>query len=375
MTVHDASAAARASVERDQIVPLQFLRGLAASGVVVEHLLERYARRGALPVGVPEFCAKLGQTGVATFFAISGFIMVFIALRNGRTTPSGPAFLRGRYLRIAPLYYLTTVAIVAYGWVTHIARPDPAYRLPTAAEWLFSAAFVPHRGVFGPIQPIYELGWTLHYEMFFYVLFAIGLSLWGRRGAFGVLGALGFLIAVGPFVDAPPDAYGLRVAAYVFTRPIMGYFAIGIAIALLRHRFLHRLPRLPVPIMAAILLLALLLAALDYNRATTMAAIAVALAVTILPCAAAGTGRFAAFSRAFGDASYSIYLTHTFLLGAFAALTASAAMRGLPALTAMALLACLLCGIAGWLTWRWVELPIARRIRGRRPSEVELTAP
>ena len=127
--------------------------------------------------------------------------------------------------------------------------------------------------------------------------------------------------------------------------------------------------------MAAILLLALLLAVFDYNRATTMAAIAVALAVTILPCAAAGTGRFAAFSRAFGDASYSIYLTHTFLLGAFASLTASVAILGLPALGAMALLACLLCGIAGWLTWRWVELPIARRIRGRRPSEVELTAP
>jgi exopolysaccharide production protein ExoZ len=365
-----------ARLDRDQIVPLQLLRGLAASGVVVEHLIERYVRRGAMPAGLPDFMTNLGQTGVATFFAISGFIMVYISLRGDRPPPTGPAFLRGRYLRIAPLYYLMTLLIVAFAWATHRVSTDPADRLPSAAEWLLSAAFIPHRGVSGLIQPVYALGWTLHYEMFFYLLFAIGLSLFARRGAYLVLGMIGVLVALGTGIDAPPDTIGLRILAYVFTRPIMGYFAIGIVIALLRHQLWRRLPVLPVPVLAMVLIVALAIATLDLHRATTMAAIATALAATVLPSPERRReGVFSNFSRAFGDASYSIYLTHSFLLGAFASLTASIAARGLPALALMAMLACALCFAAGWLTWRFVELPIAARIRGRRASEVALTAP
>ncbi len=366
-------------LDRDQIAPLQFLRGVAASGVVIEHLLERYARRGAIPGGLPEFTSKLGQTGVATFFAISGFIMVYISLRDDRRPPTGPAFLRSRYLRIAPLYYLMTLVIIAFGWVTHAFGTDPAYRLPNATELILSFGFVPHRGVNGLIQPIYGLGWTLHYEMFFYLLFAVGLSLWARRGAFLVLGVLALLVLAGTRIDAPPDMLGLRIIAYVFTRPIMGYFAIGILIALVRHRFWSRLPVLPVPAMVAILLVALAVAALDVGEPVTMLAVAVALGVTVLPSAPASPdrepGAVSAFSRAFGEASYSIYLTHSFLLGAFASATASIAGRGAPALVAMTMLACAVCFAAGWLTWRLVELPLADWLRGRRVSKVELVAP
>ncbi|MFZ3482975.1 acyltransferase family protein [Sphingomonas sp. 3-13AW] len=362
--------------DRDPIVPLQFLRGLAASGVVLEHLFDRYKRRGVMPEGVPELLGNLGQTGVATFFAISGFIMVYISLRSGQAPQGGLAFLRGRYLRIAPLYYLTTILMVVFAWATSGARADPNYRLPTATEWVLSAAFVPHRGAKGVIQPIYELGWTLHYEMFFYLLFAIGLSLFARRGAYLTLGLLALLVAIGTRIGAPPDVVGPRVLAYVFTRPIVVYFGIGIAVALLRDRLSRQFPALPVPILIVTLAAALIVASLDISELMTMVAVAIALVVTVLPWRASGKpGRVSAFSRAFGDASYSIYLTHSFLLGAFAAATASIAARGLPALAAMGLLSCLLCFAVGWLTWRLVETPIGNRIRGRRPTEIDRTAP
>lgn len=373
--VETALGVDRVQPDRDQIVPLQFLRGLAASGVVIEHLFERYVRRGAMPAGLPEFIGNLGQTGVATFFAISGFIMVYISQRPGRTPPSGLTFLRGRYLRIAPLYYLMTLLLVAFIWATRTVRMDPLYRLPTGTEWLLSAAFVPHRGVLGLIQPIYGLGWTLHYEMFFYLLFAVGLSLFARRGAYLTLGLIAALVAVGAWIDAPPDALGLRLIAYVFTRPILVYFAIGIVVALLHEKLKRWLPVLPILATAAILAAALTIATADLNSGLTIGAVAVALIATVLPTPVNRCPRrFAAFSRAFGNASYSIYLTHSFLLGAFAAATASIAARGLPALAVMALLASMVCFAAGWLTWRLIELPIAARLR-RRPSAVDLTAP
>ena len=368
-----------AALDRDQIAPLQLLRGLAASGVVVEHLLERYVRRGAIAHDLPDFTTRLGQTGVATFFAISGFIMVYIALRADRGPPSGWSFLRNRFLRVAPLYYLMTLLIVLFGWLAQGvgARSGVASRLPNATEFLLSFAFVPHRGVNGLIQPIYGLGWTLHYEMFFYLLFAAGLAVLKRRGAVLVLAVLGLLVAAGTGIDAPPDRVGVSIAAYIFTRPIMGYFAIGILIALVRQRIGDRLPMLPMSVIALVAVAALGVAAIDPRQIVAMAAIAVAVAVTVLttPATTPRSDGFAAFSRAFGNASYSIYLTHSFVLGAFASATVSIVAHGTPALVAMAVLACTLCFGVGWLSWRLIELPIAAAVRGRRPSRAELVAP
>lgn len=368
-------------LDRDQIAPLQFLRGIAASGVVVEHLLERYLRRGAIANDMPDFTTVLGQVGVATFFAISGFIMVHISLRDGRN-PSSWGFFRNRYLRVAPLYYLTTILIVLFGWMSQRIGAGGSFTMPTATEFLLSLAFIPHRGGNGLIQPVYGLGWTLHYEMFFYVLFALGLALGARRGAYLVLGALCVLVIAGTGIDAPPDKVGLSVAAYVFTRPIMGYFAIGIVIALVRHGLGGRLPQLPVPLIATTALVALIAAACAPGDRTAMAATALALAATVLlvPAPESRSDVFSAFSRAFGNASYSMYLTHSFILGAFASATASIVARGTPALVAMAVLACVVCFAVGWLSWRFVERPLARVLsarilNGRRQSRADLVAP
>ncbi|RZM37560.1 MAG: acyltransferase [Sphingomonas sp.] len=370
------------ALDRDQIAPLQLLRGIAASGVVIEHLLERYIRRGAIPDTLPEFTSLLGQVGVATFFAISGFIMVHISLRDGRRPPSGRAFLRNRYLRVAPLYYLMTLLIVLFGWLAHRMGAANDFRMPSAAEFLLSFAFIPHRGGNGLIQPIYGLGWTLHYEMFFYLLFAAGLALGARRGAYLVLFTLCLLVIAGTGINAPPDTLSLPLVVYVFTRPIMGYFAVGIGIALIRHRIGDRLPTVPIALIAAIALAALAAAALAPSDRTAMLATAIALAANVLlspaksSTSAAGKAEaFSSFSRAFGNASYSMYLTHSFILGAFASATASIVARGTPALIAMVVLACLLCFAVGWASWRLIERPIATLVNRRRPSRAELVAP
>ncbi len=364
-------------VEQGQIVALQLLRGLAACAVVVEHLLQRYDKRGVLPAELPDFVSRLGQTGVFAFFAISGFIMVFITSRSGTAGQGGGAFLKARFLRVAPLYYLTTVLMVIFTWATQGLAMKDAFRFPTLDQWIGSLLFIPHRGANGLIQPIYGLGWSLHYEMFFYLLFAAGLLVHRRRGILLILAVLGGLAAIGPWIDAPSQRWGLAVIAYVFTRPVMLFFMAGMIIALVHQRLQDRLPEAPLGLIALLALAALGLAALAPGFMPTLAAIVVSVCACVLlrPRGGALSGMTAQLSSALGNASYSIYLTHSFVLGAFAAATAGMVASGAGVLVALILCACTGCFLLGWVVWHWVEIPMTRRLRGKRSTPAEQVAP
>ena len=104
----------------------------------------------------------------------------------------------------------------------------------TRAEILF---FIPyHHPVDGKIQPLLAQGWTLHYEMLFYIVFAalISLSAWGRIGAsspiFAALLALPAIFGSGAaIVDFLSDTIILEFAAgmalHVVSSARMGHSA------------------------------------------------------------------------------------------------------------------------------------------------------
>ncbi len=80
---------------------IQYLRALAALGVVLFHAAERTGHHFAI-----------GAAGVDVFFVISGFIMWVISDRR----PTAPlAFLRERLRRIAPIYWLATLVMIGGG--------------------------------------------------------------------------------------------------------------------------------------------------------------------------------------------------------------------------------------------------------------------
>ncbi len=363
----------------DVIAPLQFLRGIAACGVVVEHLLARYERRDVPLAALPELLRQLGETGVFTFFAISGFIMVHIALRNTASTDrkaAGWRFVRDRFTRIAPLYYLTTVMSVLFAYATLGLSTNSIFRFPTVAEWIHSLLFVPYRKADGLIQPIYGLGWTLQYEVFFYALFAIGMVLGTRRGLPFVFLTLFALVATGPFVSAPQQTFGSPVFAYVYTRPVLLYFTIGMAISLIRRKSNIRLPIVPALLSGVIAMMLMLVAATKPYAGMQMIAISAALAaVTLVRTKPDAAPIFEGLALALGNASYAIYLTHSFFLGGFAAATARFVVRQDWLLYPAILAACAGCSIAGWLVWRFVEYPLTVRLRGRALSKPMTVAP
>ncbi len=161
-----------AAVKR--VVSIQYLRALAAILVVVQH-----ANSG--PIHLDIVSPGLATFGVDLFFVISGYIMWTTTTETARTPPQ---FWLARIVRIVPLYWGFTTLYVAISILHPAALEHPSTNLVFIVK---SYAFVPAiHPVEGGISPIYSLGWTLNFEMFFYLIFGIALIIrhwaWPARG-------------------------------------------------------------------------------------------------------------------------------------------------------------------------------------------------
>ncbi len=282
-----------------RLASIQYMRALAVLLVVAFHLSIRIP--DAFPPEALKFL-RVGGAGVDLFFVISGFIMWTIS--EGRAT--GPAeFMLRRISRIVPMYWLATLA-----WCAIAAVGITAWVKLTPEHVVKSLFFVPHYNPSYPdeVFPVLVPGWTLNYEMFFYLIFALCLFLPARLRLAGLVGALGGLVIAGWLTTASGPI------AATYTSPLLLEFLAGVAIGHCWRRGLH-----PRGATAAACLTAGL-AALVYAGATGIdedtqrvlywgapSVLIVIGALGVRPLAVEH-GRLLLI----GDASYSIYLTHLF---------------------------------------------------------------
>jgi exopolysaccharide production protein ExoZ len=344
---------------RDEILNLQCLRGFAAMLVIADHLLERMVNRGVYPREMRDVAWALGEVGVATFFAISGFIMVHTTSHQFGRSGSVLRFIRRRFLRVAPLYYVTTAAMIVFAFTVERA-------LPSVIDVARSLAFVPYESPSGLMQPVYGLGWTLEYEMFFYLVFGLCLVFPARFGLTLVIGFLTLLVATGISMDGSMHT-GLGVAFFYFSRPIILYFVIGIMVGLIVLATGAVSTRwLPDVALCAIGCAAVLLVPLLWPHVRGslfgLPAVALALSLATLFKGAGTSPLFAGISRGAGNISYSLYLTHSFVLGGIAWALVRTPIPRLP-VVGLPIAFCIaggICVAVAWCTWRFVEQPLAR---------------
>jgi exopolysaccharide production protein ExoZ len=231
---------------RVKLIQLQILRALAASLVVIDHSLVVLRDSGFdcarfLPAGF-----LLGHSGVAAFFVLSGLIMVrqSAALFGER---SGPLrFAYRRITRIVPLYWLVTLVFAATLWRNEAPHPH--------RQLLFSLFFIPNYFAgFTRLFPVFQLGWTLNYEMFFYLLFFLALYQPRRRGISLLLAVLAGLVLLGWLHPFPDVAAPIAILGF-YTNPFLLLFGCGVLIGYVELSA-TRLPRLPLPFSPALLLL------------------------------------------------------------------------------------------------------------------------
>lgn len=195
---------------------LQALRALAASLVVFYHVQGSAGRIAGRP-----YDTDFGAFGVDIFFVISGFIMFQTTAGFRR---SAGEFVADRMIRVVPLYWIATLALYA----CYLAGFQPnGIHLALPLDVASSLAFIPRELPNGTGPVLLSLGWTLIYEMAFYVLFAATFALRSHARSLAVLAAVFLLLACLPLA-APGLPYGI---AY-FTNTILFEFLFGAVLAL-----------------------------------------------------------------------------------------------------------------------------------------------
>ncbi|MBB3103666.1 acyltransferase family protein [Azomonas macrocytogenes] len=152
------------------LISLQALRALAAWLVVFHHVMQVFFDFHA-DSAIGWFLAERGAIGVDIFFVISGFVIYLSTL--DKDIPIG-RFLFYRAMRIMPAYWLYTALAALIIVYAHEVMPIQDFAV---RHFLLSLFFIPaeNPGGFG-MYPTLNVGWTLNYEMFFYLLFALSLT-------------------------------------------------------------------------------------------------------------------------------------------------------------------------------------------------------
>jgi exopolysaccharide production protein ExoZ len=333
---------------------LQQLRAAAAILVMVGHVIVRALRDVPHDARWDVLVTQLGQLGVRCFFVISGFIMLHVSWNRFGKQGQAARFVRDRAIRVIPLYWLLTLAYVAF-----TKEPTPL------ANVVKSLLFLPHPNALDELPyPVFALGWTLEYEILFYAIFAAGMLL-ARRSA-----SVAFVVAVLVALTlAGATLPGLGTAATFWTAPILLFFLAGMAICMAHHHGYHAPWRwsglAALAVLVADVPLAVLLA--DHGSAWSAASIAVAAIVavalvTLRPGPSGGL--FGRVGEYLGDASYSLYLSHPFCI----IVAAQVWMKLVPALSPGVFIALTVVGslIGGVACYLLIERRLIRLFQRRR---------
>jgi exopolysaccharide production protein ExoZ len=177
----------------DVVFNVQCLRAVAAMLVVAHHLQAMVNTNYDT-----NWMGRFGTFGVDIFFVISGFIMFY----TNRTMRRGAGeFISNRLLRIIPLYWLATLVMVVLFLIGFHPNGLHQVDLPRFIE---SLVFVPSEFPDGRTDLILTLGWTLMYELYFYVVFAATFFVRSLEKSLAIMtlffiGGIGLAITFGPF--------------------------------------------------------------------------------------------------------------------------------------------------------------------------------
>lgn len=277
---------------------LQILRGLSALSVCCFHF-RGYIDFENFKLG--EILFKNGGIGVPIFFVISGFIMAFTTQKldfKSNATKTISLFYKRRIIRIVPLYYLLTFAWMILGGSFFLYFQGEYF-----ARFIHSILFLPQAGS----PPVLYLGWSLNYEMFFYLIFGLSLIFKEKRYLFIIIFFITTYIL--GLIFKPQNVY-LQMATSVLNLN----FVIGILLSL----FLNKVS-IPKKYAILVSLVAIPLFIAIYFDILKVDNELISLLITSLLVSS-----FLLFDYTFhfkgnkaliflGDISYSLYLSHPFV--------------------------------------------------------------
>ena len=334
-------------------VSLQILRGLAALGVVGLHCAGEI--NTVIP-SMPYSWTLNGAAGVDTFFILSGFV-IELTIRQFRANADGwRRFAWHRFARIAPLYWALTGIKVLVAAVIPSAMRAYSIVWPNVLASFFLIPFA--AGNDKTAFPVLVVGWTLMFEMLFYIVATISLAFRTPllRTSAAVLIPLAFISLFQP--EWP-------IWLNFYAHPFVLEFLVGIVIARLTLKGWVLPPLVAgASIVAGLLFIGLVPGTADQ----TTRLILFGIPGTLFVAGFVGLERFARIQQfkplaILGNASYAIYLIHTQIVavliialksGFFADVNPFVLVAGTVAF----------CIIAGIAIFYWFEKPVKKVLLG-----------
>ena len=354
---------------------VQVARGVAAMMVVLYHC--NSATLHFFDFTPLYGISRFGLFGVDFFFVLSGFIITYMHLNDLRKKSDLTIFIKKRFIRIYPIYWVIALLTLLYVIVVHKSRlPYTGHVLNpyTPADWVYiikSVLLIPQQAI-----GLVDVSWTLSFEVLFYIVFAICISIGWKAAtciffgwiaviilsSTGIMGTqngfVNFLVSTNilEFLAGCLLAYTVRSEKVRLTVPLFAVLAsaIGIGSFLYLKVYQHQLNRSLTDMMLIISASALILwaaATIDKRKKKFLSAPMKKLLLV-------------------GDASYSIYLTHTMLIEVIYLLLSRFLLSsnisvGQPGANILFLLCVSLTVLIGVLCHLYVEKPLVTYLNGK----------
>jgi len=339
-----ASAGPRRSASVETI---QFLRFLAAMAVVLFHGHQASTAHTYQWLG---YWFDMGAAGVHVFFVISGFVIMHTSYGAKDEGMPTARFLLKRFVRIFPIYWLCCVAYVAYQNTL-----GTGYDLPFWT-WIGAIFLMP-----GDSSRIIGPGWTLSFELFFYLSFATILRLRALTAVTLLTGMFIATIALGFFIRFP----GLLRISH---NPLILEFIAGCWLAYFYNHIRFGTFALGVASVCTGALLFVAGALIDYRSIPLFLVWGIP-SVFIVAGALMmeQSGKLSSSVRrlgGLGDSSYALYLIHVLII----AITLDLGLRSIVPLPpsqaiGVTLVLAVICGVLAALIFKYIETPLLRWLR------------
>lgn len=333
---------------------IQRLRAVAALWVLLFHAIPFYEQAGG-NLGVLKPLFAVGYAGVDLFFVISGFIIAKSFRKTHATRTEVARFLEKRLYRIYLGYWPMLILVSAiYLW----AMPARLEHVDVVRTLFLLSHKIPGQ--------VIGQAWSLSFELFFYLAFALLALLSRRTGLYLVLAYATVVVVLN--LREPEIATGFFANPRIlelFAGMLLGWSAIGEAKA--------NWSSLSLLVGATLSLFVFWMSLVAPTRLTTVLCLggcALALVVGAELLKDARSLNRPSLTSRLGDSSYSLYLIHYLLLEMFALyMTSNTALKTLLPSLFWLWVVCIV--LIGHVFYRVIEKPIydfACRARGLKPA-------
>ena len=350
---------------KNKIDSIQILRGLAALAVVLFHYRFYLVPDGG-DMTIPDSILGWGGIGVDLFFVISGFIIYYVADGKDNGFKSSAEFIVNRLIRIVPLYYfILLIAFLTDGAMSIFHYPDKINNLISALT------FTPYLQSSAPLyidsNGMYNIRWSLNYELYFYLVFSICLLLKPRITALAFWFAIPAMVAYCLQSNFTLSTKGYEfesVLARFLTNPIIMEFGFGVIVG-----YIYKKNKCRIKSQSALVpLLTLLCIGVGiYSQKLTAYNLlsGVAFSLLVLVFALYNDAVIRIFPRFFivlGNISFSLYLIHNplsvFMLNKTEKILPGM-LNSVPGFVAMTMTSI----VAAYFSYRYVETKFTRKLR------------